>query len=150
MASQLVLNMLIADPHLCCSSLSLSLSTLLFLSSLHLSLFIYMSSPFSLFPSLSPHSHCQLSFLHLSLFLPFVVFISLSTLLSLSLSLSSLLLPYFLLLYHSKGLLVLKELGFEVETYIASEIDPDAVKVTRSLPSASIPDYTYSYLQHSI
>ena len=143
--------MLIVDPHLCCSSLSLSLSTLLFLSSLHLSLFIYMSSPFSLFPSLSPHSHCQLSFLHLSLFLPFVVFVSLSTLLSLSLSLSSLLLPYFLLhSLHSKGLLVLKELGFEVETYIACEIDPDAVKVTRSLPSASIPDYTYSYLQHSI
>jgi hypothetical protein len=29
------------------------------------------------------------------------------------------------------GLLVLKELGFEIEKYVASEVDPDAVKVTR-------------------
>ena len=53
--------------------------------------------------------------------------------------------PYFLLLsLHSKGLLVLKELGFEVETYIASEIDPDAVKVNLFLP-----DHMYSCLRHS-
>ena len=28
------------------------------------------------------------------------------------------------------GLLVLKELGIEVETYVASEVDPDAIKVS--------------------
>lgn len=29
----------------------------------------------------------------------------------------------------SSGLLVLKELGIEIERYVASEIDPDSVKV---------------------
>ena len=63
---------------------------------------------------------------------PLSFFVPLSFSLSILLPLSFPL-PYFLLLsLHSKGLLVLKELGFEVETYIASEIDPDAVKVTRS------------------
>lgn len=35
------------------------------------------------------------------------------------------------------GLLVLKELGIEVEKYIASEIDPDAIKVKCAMDVAS-------------
>ena len=132
MALQLVLNVLMVNPPLL-FLISLSLSTLLFLFSLPLSFFVHLSLSF-------PLSSFSLSFI-----------ISLSLFLYTLFPLSFLLLPYFLLLsLHSKGLLVLKELGFEVETYIASEIDPDAVKVTRLLLSASIPDYTYSYLRHSI
>ena len=41
----------------------------------------------------------------------------------------------------SKGLLVLKELGLELETYIASEIDPDAVKVPQENSVNAVDDY---------
>ena len=38
----------------------------------------------------------------------------------------------------SAGLFVMKELGFEVELYIASEIDNDAVKVPCPLPHITV------------
>ena len=44
------------------------------------------------------------------------------------------------------GLLVLKELGIEVETYVASEIDPDAIKVSRGPDTevrVKVQVYTY-------